>query len=304
MNNALQALASNSVGPLAPATTFACQWWGDTTAARLKRRNSANTAWIDMGPLDSLSYLLTSGGTLTGPINDAPTQTIASATTTNIAGATSNVVAISGTTTITGLGTIAAGARRTVRFLGSLVLTYNPTSLILPTAANITTAANDSADCLSLGSGNWICLSYTLANGKSLAKDFAYDRSNILGTVSQSAGVPTGAIIEAGTNASGQFIKFADGTLICTRTVSLGAVSIGSAVGSWFNSATITGHGMPQTFTRVDYWSMQLFSSTALAQFGTSSGATTTTWPAYILLSPTSGTPTLTMTCFAIGRWF
>jgi len=101
------------------------------------------------------------GGTLTGPINDAPTQTIASAATVDIGAATSNLVAISGTTTITGLGTIAAGARRTVRFLGSLVLTHNATALILPGSVNITTAANDTADFLSLGSGNWICLDYT-----------------------------------------------------------------------------------------------------------------------------------------------
>lgn len=168
VNNALQALASNSAGPLAPATTFPCQWWGDTATGRLKRRNIANSGWIDMGPLDTQGFLLVSGGTMTGPINDAPTQTIASATLTDIGAATSNVVAISGATTITGLGSIAAGARRTVRFLGSLLLTYNVTSLILPGNASITTVANDSAEFLSLGGGNWICVSYTRADGKAL----------------------------------------------------------------------------------------------------------------------------------------
>jgi hypothetical protein len=44
-----------------------------------------------------------------------------------------------------------------------------------------------------------------------------YSRDNILGTVSQSAGVPTGAIIERGSNANGEFVKYADGTMICTR---------------------------------------------------------------------------------------
>ena len=42
-----------------------------------------------------------------------------------------------------------------------------------------------------------------------------YSQSNILGTVSQSGGVPTGAIIERGSNANGEFVKFADGTQIC-----------------------------------------------------------------------------------------
>ena len=40
----------------------------------------------------------------------------------------------------------------------------------------------------------------------------AYHRSNIVGTVSQTAGVPTGAIIQRGANANGQFTRFADGT--------------------------------------------------------------------------------------------
>jgi hypothetical protein len=44
-----------------------------------------------------------------------------------------------------------------------------------------------------------------------------YGQGNILGTVSQSAGVPTGAIIERGSNANGEFVKYADGTLICTQ---------------------------------------------------------------------------------------
>ena len=42
-----------------------------------------------------------------------------------------------------------------------------------------------------------------------------YNGGNILGTVSQSGGVPTGAIIERGSNANGGYTKFADGTLIC-----------------------------------------------------------------------------------------
>jgi hypothetical protein len=44
-------------------------------------------------------------------------------------------------------------------------------------------------------------------------------RSGVLGTVSQVAGVPTGAIVESGSNASGRFVRWADGTQICTRSV-------------------------------------------------------------------------------------
>lgn len=43
-----------------------------------------------------------------------------------------------------------------------------------------------------------------------------YDNRNIIGTVSQSGGVPTGAIIERGSNANGEYVRFTDGTQICT----------------------------------------------------------------------------------------
>jgi len=47
----------------------------------------------------------------------------------------------------------------------------------------------------------------------------AYQKNNILGTVSESSGVPTGAIIERGSNSNGEFVKYADGTMICTRRI-------------------------------------------------------------------------------------
>jgi hypothetical protein len=93
---------------------------------------------------------------------------IASASTTNIATATGRNVNITGTTTITALGTAAAGVERVTRFTGALVLTHNATSMINVTAANITTAANDIAVWLSLGSGNWRMTDYTRADGTPL----------------------------------------------------------------------------------------------------------------------------------------
>ncbi|EKD22479.1 MAG: hypothetical protein ACD_85C00011G0003, partial [uncultured bacterium] len=42
-----------------------------------------------------------------------------------------------------------------------------------------------------------------------------YTSGSILGTVSQSAGVPTGAVIEQGSNANGEYCRYADGTQIC-----------------------------------------------------------------------------------------
>jgi len=93
---------------------------------------------------------------------------IASASTTDIGAATGEFVDVTGTTTITALGTIAAGIRRTVRFTGALTLTHNATSLILPGSANITTANGDVAEFRSLGSGNWKCVDYLPQSGAAI----------------------------------------------------------------------------------------------------------------------------------------
>lgn len=90
---------------------------------------------------------------------------IASAATVDLSTATGVVVNITGTTTITALGTVASGAERVLIFAGALTLTHNGTSLILPGAANITTAAGDVATFRSLGSGNWRCVGYHQASG-------------------------------------------------------------------------------------------------------------------------------------------
>lgn len=108
------------------------------------------------------------GDSMTGALNDAAILTLASAATADIGGQNSNNLSITGTTTITSLGTSAAGVRRKLIFAGALVLTHNGTSLILPSGANITTAAGDVAEFLSLGSGNWRCLSYMRASGQSV----------------------------------------------------------------------------------------------------------------------------------------
>lgn len=101
-------------------------------------------------------------------LNEAKGADIASASTTNIGAATGNYVNITGTTTITAFDTAQAGVRRILNFNSALTLTYNATSLILPTSANITTAGGDTAIFVSLGSGNWVCTNYQRRDGTAL----------------------------------------------------------------------------------------------------------------------------------------
>jgi hypothetical protein len=53
LNNALAAIVSQNSGASEPSTTYAYQWWADTTAGLLKLRNAANSAWITIGTLAS-----------------------------------------------------------------------------------------------------------------------------------------------------------------------------------------------------------------------------------------------------------
>ncbi|MEG1625134.1 phage tail protein [Pseudomonas sp.] len=71
--------------------------------------------------------------------------------------------------------------------------------------------------------------------------------ADIVGTVSQSGGVPTGAIYEQGSNANGHYIKFASGAMICWGTATYTGGITSSAGGHFTSSAgqTIT---WPVTF--------------------------------------------------------
>ena len=93
---------------------------------------------------------------------------IASSGTVDLSAATGLIVDITGTTTITALGTLDAGMWKVLRFTGALTFTHNATSLILPSAANITTANGDCCLAVSLGSGNWFVPFYQKASGDAL----------------------------------------------------------------------------------------------------------------------------------------
>ena len=80
LNNGLAAIVSQNSGAAQPSTTYAYQWWADTTTGLLKIRNAANSAWITVGTLAdaNLGLLSLAGGTLTGALlaDDAGTAAL------------------------------------------------------------------------------------------------------------------------------------------------------------------------------------------------------------------------------------
>jgi hypothetical protein len=100
----------------------------------------------------------------TGVFNALKGADIASAATINLDTASGNFLHVTGVTTITAI-TLASGAERTVVFDGALTLTYNATTLILPGASNILTAAGDTMNVRGDGAGNVRVTAYNRKNG-------------------------------------------------------------------------------------------------------------------------------------------
>jgi len=163
-NAALQALVTSNSGASSPAN--ACsgaaqtgQLWLDQSATPSVLRIYDGANWLALGAVDAASHIWT-------PPVGGGAASIASATTTDLGSVPQGYLTVTGTTAITGFGSSATlGTSKIIRFAGSLTLTYNATSLILPTAANISTAAGDTALAVSLGGGNWVVVAYQRADG-------------------------------------------------------------------------------------------------------------------------------------------
>lgn len=69
--------------------------------------------------------------------------------------------------------------------------------------------------------------------GRLARADYTYGPGNLLGAVSQTGGVPNGAVIEHGSNANGDYVRFADGTQIAwVHSVDMGSI-IAAGSGTW-----------------------------------------------------------------------
>ena len=89
-NNSLSAIVSNNSGATQPSTTYAYQWWYDTSSNILKLRNADNDAWINIGTFNQTTDSVTLVGT------EATLPTITSISPDTIDNTASNIV-ITGT---------------------------------------------------------------------------------------------------------------------------------------------------------------------------------------------------------------
>ena len=99
LNNALAAAVTNNSGIAAPSVTYAFMRWPDQATGLWKERNSSNTAWVTIGPIDQAAYGLAPlaspqfTGTPTAPTAAAGTSTVQIASTAFVAGAVAAAIA-------------------------------------------------------------------------------------------------------------------------------------------------------------------------------------------------------------------
>lgn len=130
----------------------------------------------------------------------------------------------------------------------------------------------------------------------------AADYFSILGTVSQSGGVPTGSLFQKGSNANGRFVRFADGTQICWNETGFAPVDCNVAAGNVFRSNLVTWT-YPAAFSHAPtaFVGSTNVATSAWGSVGEAVGSLTSV--GMCMFAPVS-TLSLDFKPAAVGRWF
>ena len=138
--------------------------------------------------------------------------------------------------------------------------------------------------------------------GRLIRVQDGYVKGSILGTVSQSGGVPTGAIIQRGSNSNGRFTRFADGTQICTRLVSRTNEPITTPVAG-IHVSDRHDYTFPASFVEIPTVSMTSNRAPFVGTFALEGGKNISEWRLR-WGRVSSGSQDVEADLTAIGRWF
>lgn len=136
-----------------------------------------------------------------------------------------------------------------------------------------------------------------------------YDTNNIVGPVSNDAGLPSGAIIENGTNANGRYTKFADGTLICSFSRSDGSGIASETTGAVYRSSeSFSFPDFPHSFITAPIVVCDFSHENGYGHWGVKGGIATASNPGggyqYYSARPFNAAASLRMSYVAHGRWY
>lgn len=127
-----------------------------------------------------------------------------------------------------------------------------------------------------------------------------YHQGNIIGALGQTAGVPTGAVLQHGSSANGQFERLANGWQTCLRA-DLSAANVSTAEGSVFRSADISWT-FPAAFLAGSKPVVQVTGEHA-ALIGASIVALSNTAATVRVKAATAIAGAVTLQASATGRW-
>ena len=167
-----------TIASSAPGSPSAGDLWMDTTANILKYYTGSVFSGIISGLTDIVSDTTPQlGGDLncnSSQIQWSKGADVASATALTLL-TDGNYFDVTGTATITSFNTTAVGTQVKLHFDGACTLTHHATDLVLPSGANIVTAAGDEAEFIEYASADYRCTSYSRASGLALISTIAND---------------------------------------------------------------------------------------------------------------------------------
>jgi hypothetical protein len=142
----------------APATTYPFLRYYNTTDGNVYRRNAANSAWINEGPVDAIGNAATVSEVLTGTSTSVVVTPdalagiwqrgadITAASTLSLPAGGGYDFNVTGTTTITGISSAQGGRKVRLKFASSLTLTHNASSFVMPGATSVAVSPGDMAE--------------------------------------------------------------------------------------------------------------------------------------------------------------
>lgn len=206
-----------------------------------------------------------------------------------------DVAAASASASAIAAASSAAAASDIFDDIDALLTSKANAAAVLAKAQNLSDLLNAATARTNLGLGTAATRSATGTTGA------LYARDGILAAVGQTGGVPTGGIIEHGSNANGRYTKYADGTMICWFTDATQR-TITSAQGSAFISAAIA-LTFPAVFAAAPTVVVQA-DNAQNAPTWAGPVAASTTGISQVYLFSFSNTATARLAYIAVGRWF
>ena len=185
----------------------------------------------------------------------------------------------------------------------SITVTINGTPVTIPGIGKL--AQKGSNGALAIADGGTGATTVESARSNLGLKSAAV--ADILGTVSQSGGVPTGAVIEKGSNSNGEYVRFADGTQICRMAVAAADavnknVSTAGSLGGYRSSQNPVP--FPANFAAPAYCSGHINNNGHNVRIELVSGNQSSCQFAFHAINSGTYAGADTIYITAIGRWF